>query len=104
YRRNQRDEIVTDVPNVRRIIYSKPVSELHQRGWRARLRGMDSARYVRDGGDLGDELVGDRVIHLDAARICQPAESGFVAVETCEQRFGCDSDCDHPAPFFALAN
>ena len=43
-RRDQRDEVVADVLDVRALVHREAIGELHQRGRRARLPASGSCR------------------------------------------------------------
>ena len=48
-RRDERDEMIADVPYIRTLIDGQPIGELHERRRRARFRRVDRARDVIDG-------------------------------------------------------
>ena len=104
HRRDQGDHVRANLPDVRRLVHRQAIGQLHQRGGRAGLGGVDGAGDVVDRRGLRDQLVGDGVVHADAARVGQPGQARLVRVEVGQQAFVGDRHRDHLAAFLALAD
>ena len=99
-RRDERDDVIADVPDVRAVVDGEPIGELHERRRRARFGRMDGARDVVDRRRPPGDVVGQRVVHLHRARIGELREVGFVRIQLRHERLGRHGDGDHLAPFF----
>ena len=103
-RRDQRDDVVADVLDVRALVDGEAIGQLHERGGCTRLGGMDRTRYVIDGRGGGGDPVSFRVVEVDGARIGEFRELRLVRVELRHQRLGRDGDGDHLAALFRRAD
>ena len=91
--------MLADVANIEAVVDRKAVRQLHQRGRRSRLGGVDRPGDVVDGRGTPRNLVGDRVVHFDRPRIGEPGEVGLVLFELRHERFRRHGDCQHLASF-----
>ena len=80
-RRDERDEMIADVPYIRTLIDGQPIGELHERRRRARFRRVDRARDVIDGSRALGDASRHGVVHADRARIGKLAQIGTILVE-----------------------
>ena len=80
-RRDQRDDPVADLLDVRALVDGEAIDELHQRRRRARLGRVDRAGDVVHRHRLIDQRVRLGVVHADRAGIGQLGEPGAVLVE-----------------------
>jgi len=103
-RRDERDQIVADRPDVLVLVHGEPVGELHQRGWRAGFRRVDRAGDVVDRRGSVDELLRLRVVHVDRARVGKLREACAVLLQPRHDGVRRDRDRDHLAAFLGLAD
>jgi len=103
-RRDERDDVIADVLDVRRVVDRHAVRELHQRRRRAGLRTMNGAGDVVDGRGLRHERGRGLVVHVERARVAQLREVRLVRVELGDERLARDRDGDVLAPLFGGAD
>ena len=96
-RRDERDDVLADVADVRAVVNGQAVGQFHQRRRRTGLAGVDGPVDVVDRRDALGDRVGHRVVHLDRARIGQFREIRLVLIELGHQGFRRDGDDDHLA-------
>ena len=98
-RRDQRNEVVADVLDVRALVDGEAIGELHQRSRRARFGRVDRSGDVVDGRRVCDtSRAASASFMLIDPRIGQLGEIRLVGVEVRHQRFRSDRDRDHLAP------
>ncbi len=99
-RRDERDDVLADVPDVGAVVHGQAVGQFHQRRRRAGLARVDGAVDVVHRRHALRDRVGHRVVHLDRAWVGQLGQVGLVLVELRHQGFRGDGDDDHlPAVF-----
>ena len=103
-RREQGDDVVADVPDVRAFVDRQPVGQLHQRRRRARLGRVDRAGRVVDRDRVGNQARRLLVVHVERARVGELREPGLVLVELCHDRIRRDRHRDHLPPFLGRAD
>ena len=104
-RRDQRDHVVADVPDVRAVVDGEPVCELHQRRRRAGLGRMDRAGDVVDGRRTARRAGRPRRRPCRCVRgSASFARRARFSSRSRDERFGGDGDGDHLAPLFGRAD
>ena len=86
-RRDQRDDVVADVLDVRTLIDREAIRQFHQGRWRARFGGVNGARDVINRCGGCSQIVRQRIVHLDRARIGKFRQFFLVGIHFCQQRF-----------------
>ncbi len=99
HRGDERDQIVADLADVGTLVDRQAVGELHERGGRARLGGVDGAGDVVDRDARGDERLRARVVELQGPRVGELGETRPVLVRPAEVLLRGDR---HRDPFAAL--
>ncbi len=102
HRHDDRDHVLANRPDHRRLFHRQPVGQLHQHLRRSRLRRVESARQVVDGLGFGRDS--SRFLLADRARIGQPIQVASVPVQVGQRRRLGDDHLDHLPPFLARAD
>ena len=101
-RRDERDDVVADRLDERRLLDGEAVRQLHQHLGAAGLARVHAARHPVDRLGGLDQLLRLRLRRL--ARIGQRREHALVLVELLDRRLVGDGEQHHVAAFFGLAD
>ncbi len=103
-RRDERHDVVADVPYIGRIVHGQTICELHQRRRRAGFCRMNGAGDVVDGRRRAGDLRRLLVVHLDRARIGELGERGAILFVLGHDRVRRDRHGDVLASLFGRAD
>ena len=99
-RRNERDYVFANVLDVGALVDGQSVRQLHERRRCPCLGAVNGARDVVDRGCCLGDLVGQRIVHPNAARIGQLGQLRFIRVHLGNECVRRDGNRDHLPPFF----
>src|SRR6185437_13092445 len=102
--RDERDDVVANVLNVRAVVHGEAIGQLHEGAGGAGLGGVNRAGDVIDGYGGGGDAVGFGIVHVDSAGVGELGELGAIGLEAREIGFGGDGDGDLLAALFGVAN
>ena len=103
-RRDEGDQIVANLFDVRALVNGQPVRQFHQRRRRTGFGRMDRAGDVINRDRSGDDLLRFVVVQVDRARVGQLRQLSAVLFDLGDVGLGADRDGDHLAPLFGLAD
>ena len=102
--RDERDEMVADILDVRAFVDRQPIRELHEGRRRTGFGAVNRPRDVVDRRRVGGDAYRLVVVHADDARIGELGELGLVRVQPRHQLFARDGDRHHLPTFLRLAD
>ncbi|MCG3160993.1 MAG: hypothetical protein JMDDDDMK_02089 [Acidobacteria bacterium] len=101
---DQRDQVVSNLFDVRAFINRQTIGQFHQRRRRTCFGRMNRAGDVIDRNRVGDDLFGFVIVQIDHARVGQLSQLRAILFDLCDVGFGTDRDGDHLAALFGLAD